>query len=248
MVKYIVLLPIIALVSFTITDGSSDYDINDSVHYLRTNMLKLIIKDTKRTASYTGIAELRPDILAAMDNTPRHEFVPEHLQQYAYDNRPLPLAHNQTISQPFIVAIMTQLINPQTNHIVLEIGTGSGYQAAVLSPLVAQVFTIEIIPELALSAKNTLKALRYNNITIRAGNGYQGWPEQAPFDSIIVTAGGEIPVKLIEQLKLGGLMIIPVNDQYGNQQLTLIEKDNQGILKHSNVLPVSFVPLIKSNH
>ncbi|NQY88550.1 MAG: protein-L-isoaspartate(D-aspartate) O-methyltransferase [Colwellia sp.] len=211
-------------------------------------MLKLIISDTQRTASYTGITELRADILAAMYNTPRHEFVPKQLQQYAYDNRPLPIAHNQTISQPFIVALMTQLINPQASHIVLEIGTGSGYQAAVLSSLVAKVFSIEIIPELAQHAEKKLKALNYSNITIRTGDGYQGWPEQAPFDGIIVTAGGEIPTKLIAQLKPGGIMIIPVNDQYSNQQLTLLEKDSQGVLKQSKVLPVRFVPLVKSDN
>ncbi|MBL4822996.1 MAG: protein-L-isoaspartate(D-aspartate) O-methyltransferase [Colwellia sp.] len=211
-------------------------------------MLKLIISDTQRTASYTGITELRADILSAMYNTPRHEFVPKQLQQYAYDNRPLPIAHNQTISQPFIVALMTQLINPQANHIVLEIGTGSGYQAAVLSSLVAKVFSIEIIPELAQHAKSTLKALNYNNVTIRTGDGYQGWPEQAPFDGIIVTAGGDIPAKLIAQLKPGGIMIIPVNDQYSNQQLTLLEKNSQGVLKQSKILPVRFVPLVKNDN
>ena len=243
MVKRIILLLIIALVSFTIIDDPSE-----SVQYLRNNMLKLIISDTKRTAIYTGISELRPDILAAISNTPRHEFVPKHLQQYAYDNRPLPIAYNQTISQPFIVALMTQLINPHASHTVLEIGTGSGYQAAVLSSLVANVFSIEIIPELAQHAEITLKSLSYNNITIRTGDGNQGWPEQAPFDSIIVTAGGDIPAKLIAQLKPGGIMIIPVYDQYGSQQLTLLEKANQGVLKQSKVLPVSFVPLVKSDH
>lgn len=248
MVKRILLLLIIVLVSLTIMDGPSEDITSESVQYLRTNMLKLIISDTKRTASYTGIVELRPDILAAMYNTPRHEFVPKHLQQYAYDNRPLPIAHNQTISQPFIVALMTQLINPHASHTVLEIGTGSGYQAAVLSNLVAKVFSIEIIPELAQHAKTTLKALNYSNVTIRTGDGYLGWPEQAPFDGIIVTAGGDIPAKLISQLKYGGTMIIPVNDQFGNQQLTLLEKDNQGVLKQSKVLPVSFVPLVKSDH
>jgi len=237
-----------ALVSFTIIDDLSEDSASEPEQYLRTNMLKLIISDTERTAFYTGIAQLRPDILAAMYNTPRHEFVPKHLQQYAYDNRPLPIAHNQTISQPFIVAIMTQLINPQASHTVLEIGTGSGYQAAVLSNLVANVFSIEIIPELAQQAEITLKALKYSNVTIRTGDGSQGWPEQAPFDGIIVTAGGDIPAKLIGQLKRGGSMIIPVNDQYGNQQLTLLVKDSQGVLTKSKVLPVSFVPLVKNDN
>jgi len=248
MVKRIILLLMAALVSFTIIDDFSEYSASEPEQYLRTNMLKLIISDTERTAIYTGIAQLRPDILAAMYNTPRHEFVPKHLQPYAYDNRPLPIAHNQTISQPFIVAIMTQLINPQASHTVLEIGTGSGYQAAILSNLVANVFSIEIIPELAQQAEITLKALKYSNVTIRTGDGYQGWPEQAPFDGIIVTAGGDIPAKLIGQLKPGGAMIIPVNDQYGNQQLTLLVKDSQGVLTKSKVLPVSFVPLIKNDN
>ena len=243
MVKRIILLLIIALVSFTIIDDPSE-----SVQYLRNKMLKLIISDTKRTAIYTGITELRSDVLAAMFNTPRHKFVPKHLQQYAYDNRPLPIAYNQTISQPFIVALMTQLINPQASHTVLEVGTGSGYQAAVLSGLVAKVFTIEIIPELSQHAEITLKTLNYSNVFIRTGDGYQGWPEQAPFDGIIVTAGGDIPAKLIGQLKPGGTMIIPVNDQYGNQQLTLLEKNSEGVLKQRKVLPVSFVPLIKSDN
>ena len=159
MIKRIILLLMIALVSFNIIDGLGENHANEPEQFLRTNMLKLIISDTKRTASYTGVTELRPDILAAMYNTPRHKFVPKDLQQFAYENRPLPISHNQTISQPFIVALMTQLINPQASHTVLEIGTGSGYQAAVLSNLVAKVFSIEIIPELAQHAEITLKAL-----------------------------------------------------------------------------------------
>ena len=164
-------------------------------------------------------------VLAAMRTIPRHEFVPADQLPYAYDDRPLPIGLGQTISQPYIVATMTELLAPQPTHRVLEIGTGSGYQAAVLSPLVKQVYTIEIFEELATKARERLKRLGHANVEVRHADGYWGWPEAAPFDSIVVTAAaGHIPPPLIEQLKPGGRMVIPVGNVFQVQNLLLVEK------------------------
>jgi protein-L-isoaspartate(D-aspartate) O-methyltransferase len=181
-------------------------------------------------------------VLAAMGKVPRHELVPESLRSRAYADSPLPIGHEQTISQPFIVAFMTEQLDPKRTDKVLEVGTGSGYQAAVLAELVAQVYTIEIVDALAKGAAADLKRLGYTNIFVRAGDGYKGWPEAAPFDAIIVTCAPEnVPPPLIEQLKDGGRMIIPVGPA-GDQQLLLLNK-RSGRLERQAVLPVRFVPM-----
>ena len=182
-----------------------------------------------------------PKVLEAMREVPRHRFVPLGSRDRAYLDRPLPIGYGQTISQPYIVAAMTELLRPKSTDRVLEIGTGSGYQAAVVSRLVAKVYTIEIVPELAESAAKTLAELGYANVEVSSGDGYRGIPEQAPFDGILVTAApDEIPEPLIEQLAVGGRMVIPVGDLY--QQLTVVEKTDRGISKHT-VFPVRFVPM-----
>ncbi len=191
-----------------------------------------------------GITDER--VLNAIMDTPRHLFVLPEYRKLAYADSPLPIGFNQTISQPFIVAYMTELLQVNDNHTVLEIGTGSGYQAAVLSLLCEKVFTIEIIPELGLQARGRLENLNCANVDVKIGDGYQGWPEFAPFDRIIVTAAPEeIPGKLVEQLKPGGRMIIPVGERFQTQELLIITKSVDGIVRQETTLPVRFVPLIK---
>jgi protein-L-isoaspartate(D-aspartate) O-methyltransferase len=190
-----------------------------------------------------GVVNAR--VLQAMRMVPRHEFVPPQLQSQAYEDYPLPIGSGQTISQPYIVAFMTELLSPQKEDRVLEIGTGSGYQAAVLSRLVRQVYTIELLEELAASARQRLRRLGYANVEVRAGDGYAGWPEQAPFDKIIVTAAPEsIPQALVNQLKPGGVMVIPAGPALV-QELHVVEKDKKGATKTRSVLPVRFVPMVK---
>lgn len=182
-------------------------------------------------------------VLAALDRVPRHRFVPEEYRSYAYDNRPLPIGHDQTISQPFVVARMTELLDVSEGHRVLEIGTGSGYQAAVLSPLVEKVYTMEIIPELAEEAKGRLERLDYDNVEVRNGDGYYGWEEHAPFQAIIVTAAPDhVPQPLVRQLAEGGRMVIPVGQVGAYQTLWKIVKQD-GELVSSNHGAVVFVPL-----
>lgn len=183
-----------------------------------------------------------PRVRAALGRVPRHEFVPERCRDEAYEDRPLPIGHGQTISQPYIVAFMTEKLEPQPTDRVLEIGTGSGYQAAVLAELVAQVYTIEIVEALALRARADLQRLGYTNVMVRAGDGHQGWPEAAPFDAIIVTCAPEkVPLPLTEQLKDGGRMIIPIG-AIGEQKLVLLRKRGQR-LEQTAVLSVRFVPM-----
>jgi len=181
-------------------------------------------------------------VLHAMERVPRHEFVPESVRAHAYEDRPLPIGFGQTISQPFIVAFMTEQVDPQPGEKVLEVGTGSGYQAAVLAELGAEVYTIEIIEPLAERARATLERLGYTNVHVRAGDGYLGWPEAGPFDAILVTcAPDHVPEPLIEQLKDGGRMIIPVGPP-GMQELVVLRK-REGKLERRAVLPVLFVPM-----
>jgi protein-L-isoaspartate(D-aspartate) O-methyltransferase len=181
-------------------------------------------------------------VLAAMRRVPRHLFVPPALRESAYDNRPLPIGRGQTISQPFIVAYMTDALQTAPDQTVLEIGTGSGYQAAVLAELVHEVLTIELVPELADRARQTLADAGYANVQVRTGNGYLGWPERAPFSRIIVTAAPEkIPPALIDQLAVGGIMVVPVGR--GSQQMTIVTKTASGVTE-TKTIPVLFVPLV----
>jgi len=210
-------------------------------------LLEQIRAEVADTRTYTGRTQLSERVIEAVRSVPRHEFVPEDLQPSAYANHPLPIGHGQTISQPYIVALMTDLLDPHPEHTVLEIGTGSGYQAAVLACLVKQVYSIEIVDALGEQAKERLQRLGYDNVEVRVGNGYFGWPEHAPYDSIIVTAAAShVPDPLIEQLKPGGVLVIPVGGQYYGQELLVIEKDAEGTLHKKSVLPVVFVPLTGS--
>ena len=187
-----------------------------------------------------------PAVLEAMRNVPRHEFVPTMLRMRAYADHPLPIGNQQTISQPYIVALMTQLAEVSADDVVLEVGTGSGYQAAVLAEIVNQVYTIEIISELAASARERLTSLGYDNVRVRAGDGYLGWEEKAPFDAILVTAAAtEVPQPLVEQLKPGGIMIIPVGPRSQVQSLRRIQKAEDGSTTNEEVIPVVFVPLTR---
>lgn len=210
----------------------------------RQQLVDTIRADVQSFSLYLNKEALDDRVLEAMRTVPRHNFVPHRYIQNAYENRPLPIGHGQTISQPYIVAVMTDLIRPGPGHRVLEIGTGSGYQAAILSALVRDVFTIEIIEPLARQAQQRFEKPGYHNVHTRHGDGYYGWEEEAPFDSIIVTAAAShVPPPLIAQLKAGGRMIIPVGSRFFTQELVLIEKDQNGKLKTRQVLPVMFVPL-----
>ena len=184
--------------------------------------------------------------LAAMRTVPRHEFVPSEFLDDAYGNFPLPIGHGQTISQPYIVAYMTEILRPRAGMKVLEVGTGSGYQAAVLAAAGCEVYTIEIFGALATAARDRVRRLGYRGVTVRHGDGHFGWPEHAPFDAVIVTAAaGYIPPALIEQLKPGGRMIIPVGTVYGVQYLIQVEKDSRGEVTTRTLIPVQFVPMLK---
>ncbi|MEE4145408.1 MAG: protein-L-isoaspartate(D-aspartate) O-methyltransferase [Halieaceae bacterium] len=210
----------------------------------RARMLAAIRESVRESAGYTGRAQLSDRVMSAMGSVPREEFVLPAYRRRAYDNTPLPIEAGQTISQPLIVALMTDLLDPQPGDVVLEVGTGSGYQAAVLAGLVKQVYSVEIVEELAVSAAAVLDRLGYDNVTVRAGDGYAGWPEHAPFDGIIVTAAAdEIPPPLLEQLKPGGKLVIPVGEEHGYQELLLIETGENGEVRERSVLPVRFVPL-----
>ncbi|HEX2494441.1 MAG TPA: protein-L-isoaspartate(D-aspartate) O-methyltransferase [Steroidobacter sp.] len=185
-----------------------------------------------------------PRVLAALRATPRERFVPEEVKTFAYGDYPLPIGEGQTISQPYIAALMTELAQPRATDRVLEVGTGSGYQAAVLAALAAHVYTIELEPSLARRAEKILRELNYRNITTRTGDGYQGWPAEAPFDVIVVTAAPDhVPEPLLKQLKPGGRMVIPVGERNATQQLQLIEKGSNGKLVARTVSAVQFVPL-----
>lgn len=208
----------------------------DSYKAMREQMVKNQIEAR-------GITD--PEILRSMRKVPRHLLVPEDQREYAYEDRPLPIGEGQTISQPYIVAYMTDLIDPKKYMKILEIGTGSGYQAAVLAEMVEEVYTIEIVENLGKRAKKDLDNLGYTNINFRIGDGYQGWKEQSPFDAIIVTAAAEkVPQPLIDQLKEGGKMVIPVGPEGKVQDLLLLEK-SKGQIKTTNLGPVRFVPFTR---
>lgn len=214
----------------------------------RDTMIRVIGEETRATAQWTGKETLSPEVIAAMRATPRHLFVPALMRPMAYANHPLPIGHGQTISQPFIVAIMTELAQPDKAARALEVGTGSGYQAAVLSKLVAEVYTVEIVPELASEAAGRLRELGYRNVQVRAGDGYQGWPQKAPFDIIIITAAApDIPAPLIKQLAVGGRLVGPIGPSAATQDLVVAVKTAEGTIVRSAVLPVRFVPLTRSD-
>jgi protein-L-isoaspartate(D-aspartate) O-methyltransferase len=210
-----------------------------------------MINDIKSEVAITrrmiGRDRLDSRVMDAMRKVPREQFVPLELRYAAFDNGPLPIGYQQTISQPYIVALMTDLLQLKEDHVVLEIGTGSGYQTAILSQLCQQVYTIEVISALSTEAQRRFEKLGYENIEAKSGNGYHGWPEHAPYDGIIVTAAADhVPEAFIEQLKPGGRLVIPVGSPYRYQELILIEKDNNGDTHTTSILGVAFVPLIGS--
>ncbi len=204
------------------------------------------LRDASRLSEEYGAPPISERTLAVLGQVPRHEFVPDEQKRYAYQNRPLSIGAGQTISQPYIVALMTDLAAVTKNDTVLEIGTGSGYQAAVLAELAGRVYTIEIVEELGRRAANTLQRLGYDNVTARVGDGYAGWPDQAPFDAILVTAAPEeVPQPLIEQLAVGGRMVVPVGAEGEVQILQVLTKQDNGQVIVSNVIAVRFVPLTR---
>lgn len=210
----------------------------------RQQLINLIEENVRETAFYIGKSEFDSRVMDAMSRVPRHEFVPFLYRAEAYTNRPLPIGHGQTISQPYIVALMSDLLMLEPGFKALEIGTGSGYQAAILAELVDEVYTIEIIEPLAKKASHLLKRLGYKNIQSKFADGYYGWEEKGQFDVIIVTAAAShIPPPLIQQLKPGGRMIIPVGSRFMVQYLVLLKKDLDGIVSTRQILPVRFVPL-----
>ena len=212
-------------------------------------MVRSVAADVTRNSHVLGRPHLSESVLQAMDLVPRHLFVPPELRQHAYANRPLSIGHGQTISQPTIVAMMTDLLGLRPDDRVLEVGTGSGYQAAVLSEVLpwGTVHTMEIVPELARSARIRLEDLHYDNVTVHEGDGYLGLPELAPFSGIMVTAAAEqIPPPLIEQLAPGGVLVMPVGGMGETQWLTVLSKDADGTIDRRVVLPVRFVPLVRS--
>lgn len=219
---------------------TTDRDANEAAPDREEERMQMVEKQIKGR----GIQD--PEVLRAMRDAQRHLFVPRGLQRHAYEDRPLPIGHGQTISQPYIVAFMTEVVRPQRGHRVLEIGAGSGYQAAVLAELVDHAYTIEIIPELAEWAKARLGDAGYRNVSVKQGDGFHGWEEHAPFDAIVVTAASpHIPPPLIEQLKDGGRMIIPVGTPFRTQQLVLVEKQD-GEVSTRNLMPVQFVPFTRA--
>lgn len=210
-------------------------------------MLTDIDRELRYTRDYIGQDAFSERVMTALAQVPRHYFVPPELQEAAYDNGPLPIGHGQTISQPYIVALMTDLLRPRPDDVVLEVGTGSGYQTAVLARLVRQVYSLEIVAALATAASARLHRLGCHNVEVHHSDGYAGWPEHAPYDGIIVTAAAPyIPTALITQLKAGARLVIPVGDTGGPQDLLVVEKEADGVITQHTVLPVAFVPLVKS--
>jgi len=208
-------------------------------------MLRDIKREVGYTRSYIDYDHFSDEVMTAMATVPRHQFVPEEMQPYAYDNGPLSIGHGQTISQPYIVALMTQMLEVDKGSTVLEIGTGSGYQTAVLSQIVEKVYTIEIVEALADISRNRLQRLGYHNIETRCADGYLGWPEHAPYDGIIVTAAADkVPQNLIDQLKPGARLVIPARGGLMSQELLQVQKDLEGNVETQSVLPVAFVPLV----
>ena len=235
----------VLLVSLVFHSGVSA---RDGYETERREMIAAIVETVTETRSYTGIDALDEQVMQAVAAVPRHEFVPPPIRSFAYRNNALPIGEGQTISQPYIVALMTHLLGVDGDSVVLEIGTGSGYQAAVLARLVRHVYTIEIIETLGRRAEETLARLGFDNVTVRIGDGYIGWEEHAPFDAIIVTAAPEeVPQPLIDQLKTGARMVIPVGPAFGYQTLEVLEMQENGEIKETDILPVAFVPFVEGD-
>jgi protein-L-isoaspartate(D-aspartate) O-methyltransferase len=210
--------------------------------------MRRMIADIEREVEYTsrliGKRALDPRVMKAMEDVPRESFVPAGMLHFAFENGPLPIGYGQTISQPYIVALMSDLLQTQADHVVLEIGTGSGYQTAILSRLVRQVYSIEVVSELGEASAGRLKELGYTNVECRIGNGYAGWPEHAPYNGIIVTAAAtRIPQQLIDQLVTGGRLVIPVGDPYGAQELVVVTRGEGDHIDVREILGVAFVPM-----
>lgn len=214
----------------------------------RAALLAEIEEEVRETRGFLGKERLDPQVVAALEKVRREAFVPDEVRDLAYINRPLSIGHGQTISQPYIVAIMTDMLAIQPGFRVLEIGTGSGYQTAVLAELAAEVFTVEVVAPLAEVARARLEALGYTNIHFRTGDGHAGWPGHAPYDGIVVTAAADkVPDALIAQLKPGGRLVIPVGQEYATQNLMRIDKDAEGKTEERWMLPVAFVPLVEKS-
>lgn len=241
MKNYNICLILVFLLSSTLLDaGLIEYQFDKA----RKSMVETIEKEVKETRGYLGKEKLSKKTIYAMGNVKRHKFVPLINRISSYNNRPFPIGYGQTISQPYIVAVMTDMLNLKHSDKVLEIGTGSGYQAAVLAEIVQKVYTIEVISELGVAAAKRLERLGYNNVKTKIDDGYYGWKENGPYDAIIVTAAAtHIPPPLLKQLKPGGRMIIPVKSFYYVQHLILISKDQKGSITTRQILPVRFVPL-----
>ena len=213
------------------------------------NMLNDIKIEVHFTSHLTGKYSLDKKVMTALKTIPRHEFLPDDIRYFAYENKPLPIGCGQTISQPYIVALMTDLLNTRASDIILEVGTGSGYQSAILSQLVKQVYSVEIIKELSKIATRRLHNLGYKNIEVHNHDGYYGWPEHAPYDGIIITAAvPHLPPPLIEQLKIGANMVVPIGLPHNCQELTIVRKKTIDEIEFRKVLTVSFVPLTNSDH
>ncbi|MGZ8190725.1 MAG: protein-L-isoaspartate(D-aspartate) O-methyltransferase [Methylococcaceae bacterium] len=212
-------------------------------------MLNDIEMEVQLTRHLIGKDSLSPRVMDAIKQVPRHKFLPAQLRYLAYENGPAPIGSGQTISQPYIVALMSDLLDTKPTDSILEIGTGSGYQAAILSKLVKQVYSVEILEELATTASKRLKKLGYRNVTVRNDDGYFGWPEHAPYDGIIVTAAApHIPEPLIKQLRAGSRLVIPVGFPYSYQELMVVEKNANGEISTQTILGVGFVPLTGEHH